>query len=204
MVDFITQFANKKYRLEHGSRKQHINRIAIACNLLGIAQAECEAIIGQHFADKTPNKLDYFNQDNTMHCDAISYPYKAYSQSFGAWKYKLTELTTQTKIITAKQGQKLSNLLKGVNTDNCLIIAPTGIGKTFFAVHQEEKSIIVVPTNALLENIYNEYRHEATLSRYYGKHKDKLPRLNSSNVILTNYSSFKNLYNFIGDHISKR
>ena len=102
-----------------------------------------------------------------------------------------------------------------------VVIAPTGAGKTFafilpiiYARHHNylpPRGLIIAPTNALVEDIYNSFKEEAKIEKITGstlqKHgierpKELLNRVKSANIIVTN----PDIVNFVihgGYHIEK-
>lgn len=126
---FAEQFAQIKYQYIDGQRTHYVNRIAIACNLLGVQQADVTAYIQQtyRYFDVYPKK------------DVVSYPYRKYRESFGLWSSRLrTPEAPADDVFDLAPGQRLSDLTDQlaalINEKRFIDLkAGTGSGKSYAA-----------------------------------------------------------------------
>ena len=159
---FAEQFAQIKYKYIEGQRTHYINRIAIACNLLGVQQSDVDTYIQQtyRYFDVYPKK------------DVVSYPYRKYRESFGLWSSRLrTPEAPADHCFDLTPGQKLSDL-----TDDLAALihkkqfidlkAGTGTGKSYAAALTLPaklkalngcKTVIVCSLNAKAEKDAQQY-----------------------------------------------
>lgn len=166
--------AAKGYELVEGQLHHYFNSLAIACNLLGVPQGEVEAFAEAKGVNVTTN--------------CITYPYKAYRESFGRWEGKLQENENRL-FFEGKEGQKLTDILTPEAALGKIVISPTGSGKTFFVDKTPGRKIIICPTLALVDNVVDEY---PTAVPFTGSTRDT-ETIREADFIATTYASFGKL-----------
>jgi len=130
------------------------------------------------------------------HFQKLDEMYSRYNHQFLSNRFSLfNRIDTSSDVQVLKENERLldRNLISNIKYDmyksGCLV-SPTGSGKSFFAVKSiSDKKIIVVPTQALVEEF--EERYSAT-PFYEGKNE----LLDRSCIVVT-YSSFSRLCNLV-------
>lgn len=117
--------AAKGLTFEKGSRHYFRNALAIALNLLGVDQKKAEAFI-----------LDKYRPSGYL-SNEVSFPYQAYSESFGRWSYRLKPVEVRPDLtFVLKEGQRISDYSEEVaeaifQHKKIDLEAGTGSGKNF-------------------------------------------------------------------------
>ena len=159
---FAEQFAKAKgYQFTDGQRHYYRNSIAIALNLLGVAQREAECFI-----------LEKYRPSSGRLSNEVSLPYAKYKESFGIWSHKLTEKNVKAEkcltlapdqYLNAKADEVTDFILKYKKVD---LKAGTGVGKSYTAATDLPKrlkaangykTIIVTSLNAKAEKDQTQY-----------------------------------------------
>jgi len=125
------------------------------------------------------------------HFQKLDEMYSRYNYQFLSNRFSLfNRIDTSSDVQVLKEGKKLlGNIRYDMYKSGCLV-SPTGSGKSYFATYSTtDKKIIVVPTQALVEEF--EERYNAT-PFYEGKNE----LLDRSCIVVT-YSSFSRLSNLV-------
>ena len=172
---------------QDGNKYLFVNRFAIACNMLGVSLKETKDYV----------LANYYNSDFASEKrNAISSPYVAYIELFGAWSYKVVELQKSfNTVLDSPLGSKLSNVLKDnnlKNLENCNIISGTGTGKTYWISElgfEKQKRIIVVPTVQMVLQVWKANSYPFNATPYCSKAKGDV--LNSDFIVVTYDSLYR-------------
>jgi len=188
LFDKAVDFSKKSgYYFKDGTKHNFLTYFIIACVRLGINKVDARNYIDKNY--------------NVSITSNVFAPYQLYKDSFGVWKKEATEKDRVVNI-EGKQGQKASEILKGVDISNTWLQVPTGSGKTYLAANHEGVKIIVCPITALVKNICERYGGFECRGRG-NNWRQKIESATTLNdlpkLLVVGYQSFKSLYELLGD-----
>jgi len=165
-----------EYNLQKGRHHTFTTRYAALMNSFGVPREAAINLL----------KKDYPQFRHTYTLNDI---YSRYSEQFftASLESDLFSSCLQNASYTIQKGQTLMDIgLKREDVVNQYLVAPTGSGKTYFITKLPGKKLIVVPSQALCEELATQYN-----GKFYNQYNKNVSK--NDNLIFVTYASYANI-----------